>query len=249
MKGNAFGRVARAVTRRPLLVLALTAVLALGRRRAGAAARAERGHRDARGPRLRQLRGDRALQARLRRRGRARAGAEGELTRTVLTADLGRVLRLEGCLSGNVPDTPQGLGNLPRGLPRDRRAAAGEGRLRARHLHQHRRRTRSRDEFGKRQRANQRQATRAAEAARRLSRRRGDPPAEQERLAEAAADAVTAQFHARRAPARAALRAHGRPAHRQPGLRLHARVRHARGRARRSEVALRLPVPVARTRR
>lgn len=29
MKGNGFGRVARAVTRRPLLVLAVTAVLAL----------------------------------------------------------------------------------------------------------------------------------------------------------------------------------------------------------------------------
>ena len=37
----------------------------------------------------------------------------GELTRTVLTADLGRLLRLEGCLGGNAPDNKQGLGSLP----------------------------------------------------------------------------------------------------------------------------------------
>ena len=54
----------------------------------------------------------------------------GELTRTVLTADLGRLIRLEGCLSGNVPDNKKGLGSLPpvcreiAGLP------PGEGRLR-----------------------------------------------------------------------------------------------------------------------
>ena len=37
----------------------------------------------------------------------------GELSNTLLTEDLGRVLRLEGCLSGNVPDTKAGLGSLP----------------------------------------------------------------------------------------------------------------------------------------
>ena len=42
--------------------------------------------------------------------------------------------------------------------------------------------------------ANRRQAAKAAGAARRLSRRRGDPPAEQERLARAASEAVRAQF-------------------------------------------------------
>ena len=62
---------------------------------------------------------------------------KGELTRTVLTADLGRVLALEGCLSGNVPDNERGLGSLPAGVPRAGRAQAGEGRLRPGHLHQH----------------------------------------------------------------------------------------------------------------
>src|SRR5919197_3277569 len=36
---------------------------------------------------------------------------KGNLQRTVLTSDLGRVLRLEGCLSGNVPK--RGLVQLP----------------------------------------------------------------------------------------------------------------------------------------
>src|SRR5919204_295838 len=36
---------------------------------------------------------------------------KGNLQRTVLTSDLGRLLRLEGCLSGNVPAA--GLAKLP----------------------------------------------------------------------------------------------------------------------------------------
>src|SRR5918992_3850366 len=36
---------------------------------------------------------------------------KGDLQRTVLTADLGRLIRLEGCLSGNVPQ--EGLRDLP----------------------------------------------------------------------------------------------------------------------------------------
>ena len=50
------------------------------------------------------------------------------------------------------------------------------------------------DQFAKEQRRAQLQGQQAAQAARRLSKRRGDPPAEQERLAKAAADAVNAKF-------------------------------------------------------
>ena len=37
----------------------------------------------------------------------------GDVQKTVLTSDLGRLIRLEGCLSGNVPDNKKGLGSLP----------------------------------------------------------------------------------------------------------------------------------------
>jgi hydrophobe/amphiphile efflux-3 (HAE3) family protein len=192
MKGNGFDRVARAVTRRPLLVLASTAVLALAGavlalrlepstatetlvdHDSGTFEATERFKRDF---------GDEAVLVLVR----------GELTRTVLTADLGRVLRLEGCLSGNVPDTPRGLGNLPRVCReiaelRPAKVVYGPGTFINTAANQ------IADEFRKRQRANRRRATRAAGGARKLSERRGDPPAEQERLARAAADAVNAQF-------------------------------------------------------
>src|ERR671923_2772260 len=107
MKGDLFGRLVRGVTRRPLLVLAVTAVLALGG--AALALRLEPSaatetlvdqgsgtFKDT--ERFKRDFGDEAILVLVR----------GELTRTVLTPDLGRVLRLEGCLSGNVPDTPQG---------------------------------------------------------------------------------------------------------------------------------------------
>ena len=117
----------------------------------------------------------------------------GELTRTVLTADLGRVLRLEGCLGGKVPDNKKGLGSLP---PVCRKIAelkpakvvygpatfinTAVGQIR--------------DQFANRQQAAATQAQQAAEAARKLSKRRGDPRSEQLRLAQAASDAVQAQF-------------------------------------------------------
>ena len=99
---------------------------------------------------------------------------QGELTQTVLTADLGRLLALEGCLAGNVPDNKQGLGEPAARVPRDRGAPPGEGRVRAGHVHQHggqpdQRRARA---AGSRRRRRRRQQ--AAEAARRLSKRRGD---------------------------------------------------------------------------
>jgi uncharacterized protein len=189
---DVFGRVVRGVTRRPLLVLALTAALALGG--AALALRLEPSTAtetlvDRGSPtfeateRFKRDFGDEAVLVLVR----------GELTRTVLTSDLGRVLRLEGCLSGNVPDSTQGLGNLPRVCReiaelRPAKVVYGPGTFINTAANQ------IAGEFTKRQRATRRRATRAARAARKLSQRRGDPPAEQERLARAASDAVNAQF-------------------------------------------------------
>src|SRR5688500_19827986 len=101
------------------------------------------------------------------------------------------MLALEGCLSGNVPDTKEGLGNLP---PVCREIAEldpakvvfGPATFINTAV------TQIGAEFAKRQRANQRNARAAATAARKLSRRRGDPPAEAERRAPAAYSAVDA---------------------------------------------------------
>ncbi len=117
----------------------------------------------------------------------------GDLAKTVLTDDLGRVLSLEGCLSGNVPDTKRGLGNLPpvcREIAelKPAKVVFGPGTFINTSVNE------IVGEYARRQQANQRQAVQAAEAARKLSRRRGDPPAQQQRLAKAAFDAVSAQF-------------------------------------------------------
>jgi hydrophobe/amphiphile efflux-3 (HAE3) family protein len=191
-KGDVFGRIVRAVTRRPLLVLGVTALLALGG--AALALRLEpsvatdtlvdRGSDSFRATeRFKQDFGDEAVVVLVR----------GDLTRTLLTEDLGRVLRLEGCLSGNVPDTKEGLGNLP---PVCRQIAELEPAKvvfgPATFINT------SVNEIGERftraQSRNQREARKAARAARELSQRRGDPPSEQDRLAEAAASAVTTSF-------------------------------------------------------
>jgi uncharacterized protein len=192
MKGVVFGRVVRAVTRRPVVVLAATALLALGGATAalrlepstGTETLVDRGSETFEATeRFKRDFGDEAVLVLLR----------GELTRTVLTADLLRVLRLEGCLSGNVPDTRRGLGSLP---PVCREIAEldpakvvyGPGTF------VNTAATQIGDEFTKRRRASERRATAAADAAREISKRRGAPPAEQDRLARAAARAVRAQF-------------------------------------------------------
>ena len=117
----------------------------------------------------------------------------GEVARTVLTADLGRVLRLEGCLSGNVPDTAKGLGRLPpvcREIAELSPAKVVFGP--ATFINTAVNRIGS--EFARRDRLSRRQARQAAAAARELSARRGDPPAKQDRLAAAASSAVRTQF-------------------------------------------------------
>jgi hydrophobe/amphiphile efflux-3 (HAE3) family protein len=117
----------------------------------------------------------------------------GELTRTMLTADLGRLVRLEGCLSGNVPDRKDGLGSLPP-VCRDiaeldpAQVVFGPGTFintSARQIN---------GQLAIQRQAADEEAARVAAATRKLSKRRGDPPAEQRRLAAAAANAVNARF-------------------------------------------------------
>ena len=117
----------------------------------------------------------------------------GDVSKTILTSDLGRLIRLEGCLSGNVPNNKQGLGSLP---PVCRQIADlhpakvvyGPGTFINTAVNQ------INAELGKQSDQAQAQAQAASEAARRLSKRRGDPPAMQRRLANAAARAVQAKF-------------------------------------------------------
>jgi uncharacterized protein len=192
VRRNAFARIVGVVTRRPLLVLTITALVALGgaalalRLEPSAATETlvDRGSDSFQATeRFKRDFGDEAVLVLVR----------GELPNTVLTDDLGRMLSLEGCLSGNVPDTKQGLGNLPpvcREIAelKPAKVVFGPGTFINTSVNE------IVEEYAGRQQANRRQAERAAMAARRLSRRRGDPPSEQKRLAKAAFDAVTAQF-------------------------------------------------------
>jgi hypothetical protein len=116
---------------------------------------------------------------------------KGELQQTILTPDLGVLLRLEGCLSGNVPE--DGLANLPEVCSwfaehQPAKVVYGPGTFVNTAAGQ------IAEGFTAKQAAKAREAEAAAEAARRLSRRRGDPPAEQRRLAEQARSLVYAQF-------------------------------------------------------
>ncbi len=189
---SALRRLLLAVTRRPLLVLGLTAVLALGgaalalRLEPSAATetlvnRSSQSFKDT--ERFKHDFGDEAILVLV----------HGELTRTVLTADLNRLLRLEGCLGGNVPDNKKGLGSLPP-VCRDiaelkpAKVVYGPATFINTAVGQ------IQDQFSKQQQRAAAQAQQAAAAARQLSKRRGDPRSEQERLARAAADAVQAQF-------------------------------------------------------
>src|SRR4051812_48830817 len=110
--GERFGGIVRFAARRPLAVLGAVGVLALGG--AGLALRLEpsadtdtlvnrsSGTFEAT-ERFKKTFGDEAVVILVK----------GNLQRTVLTSDLGRLLKLEGCLSGNVPK--RGLAQLPRG--------------------------------------------------------------------------------------------------------------------------------------
>jgi hydrophobe/amphiphile efflux-3 (HAE3) family protein len=116
---------------------------------------------------------------------------QGELQQSILTPDLGTLLRLEGCLSGNVPE--EGLRTLPEvctwfAQEQPAKVVYGPGTFVNTAANQ------IAEGFTAKQAAKAREADAAAEAARRLAKRRGDPPAEQERLAEQARSLVFAQF-------------------------------------------------------
>ena len=119
--------------------------------------------------------------------------ARGELPDLVLTSNLGRLVGLEGCLSGNKPEgqtAPGGAGSPCDRLAQTRpvqvvygpgtfiNAAAGE----------------INDQIQVQMRTKAAEAARAARAARRVARAQGKSAAEQKRLGESARQLVYAQF-------------------------------------------------------
>ncbi len=119
--------------------------------------------------------------------------ARGELPNLILTSNLGRLIGLEGCLSGNKPEGGEAPGG--RGGPCDRlaetkpvqvvygpgtfiNAAAGE----------------INDQIQAQMRTKAAEAERAARAARRVARAQGKGVAEQKQLADSARQLVYAQF-------------------------------------------------------
>ena len=195
MREDFFGSLARAVTRRPSLVLAVVGVLAL----AGAAL-ALRLEPQTGVDTLVSGSSDRAkaseeLQEGLRRRRRGDPGqgqkGKGDLQRTLLSPDLGRLIKLEGCLSGNVP--AKGLKQLPapcRELAKLKPAKVvyGPGTFINTAVNQ------ITDQLTQRQQATSQQAEQVAEAARKASAKRGDSKARQQQLAAAARNQVQSQF-------------------------------------------------------
>ncbi len=129
--------------------------------------------------------------------------AQGDLARTVLSDDLGRLLSLEGCLGGNGSkkalrrllgqyrkDPSQGFPPVCEQLAQLKPAKAvyGPGTFVNTAVNQ------IQDELSGRIKANRRQMRQAAAAARKASAQRGELPAEQERLAKEASGAVSARF-------------------------------------------------------
>jgi hydrophobe/amphiphile efflux-3 (HAE3) family protein len=117
----------------------------------------------------------------------------GPLEQLVLTDNLGRLLGLEGCLSGNRPHgqpAPGGERGPCAELARTKpvRVVYGPGTFINAAVGE------LQDQLAQRMRAGAAAARRAAAAARTLARREGRPPAERERLARSAADVVSAGF-------------------------------------------------------
>ena len=155
----------------------------------------------------------------------------GDLQRLVLTDNLGRLLGLEGCLSGNKPAGRAGARRQGLAVRGVRPHQAGQGRLRPGDVHQLGGRrdqrpvpaaARQQGAGGRAREAGGAQAGRGAGALARPSR---------SKAAEVGRAARLRAVHARPAPAQPALRARaqGAAADRRPRLRLRARVRPARG--------------------
>ena len=129
-----FERIVRASARRPGRVLAVVAVRRRGRVRAGAAAGAERGDGHARRPRRGHLPGDRALPRAVRRPLGDRARARRAARTLLLTSNLGRLIGLEGCLSGNKPADSEAPGGARLAVRPAGGDQAGAGGVRAGHV-------------------------------------------------------------------------------------------------------------------
>src|SRR4051794_953774 len=188
---NRFARIAAAAGRRPLVTLALAALLAF----AGALAAITSLHSSTSTDTLID-KSSRSFDATQKYRDVFGGDpivimAKGDLRHTIETSDLGRLLQLEGCLSGNVPK--QGLAKLPAvcttlankkpvkvvyGPGTFVNTASGE----------------ILDGFNTQKNQKAKEATQAATAARQLARSRGYSKARQEKLAQEAASLVYAQF-------------------------------------------------------
>jgi hydrophobe/amphiphile efflux-3 (HAE3) family protein len=188
---NIFARVVAAALRRPLLTLALVALLALS-----ATALALTGLQASTSTDTLVDRGSTSFKATERYRELFGGDAvvilaKGPLRNTVETADLERLLELEGCIGGNVPE--KGLKNLPavcRQFASDHpvKVVYGPGTFintaAGRIL----------DAFNARKAARQKQAQQAAADARELARKQGYSKARQQRFGKEAEGLVYAQF-------------------------------------------------------
>lgn len=188
--GRTFAALARAVVARPRLTLAVVATLALGG--AALALRLE----PSAGTETLVSRSSATAEANQRFKDKFGDDAvvvlvEGNLQRTMLGPDLGRLIRLEGCLSGNVPE--EGLKDLPPACTEiaeldPAQVVFGPGTFVTTSVNQ------ITEQLAAQQAATQRESDRAAASARALSKRRGDPPATQKRLADSARKLVESQF-------------------------------------------------------
>ncbi len=195
MRRDFFGSLARAVTRRPTLVLAVVGVLALAGAALALRLEPETGvdtlvsgssDRAKASDRFKRDFGDDAVVVLVKG-----TKGKGDLQRTLLSPDLGRLIKLEGCLSGNVP--AKGLKQLPapcRELAKLKPAQVvyGPGTFINTAVNQ------ITGQLSQRQQATARQAEQVAESARKASARRGDSKARQRQLAAAARNQVQSQF-------------------------------------------------------
>jgi uncharacterized protein len=190
LRGEWFGRVVRGVVARPGVVLAVVGALAIVG--AGLALRIEP---SASTDTLVDKSSD-SFQATEDYKKRFGDDAivvlvKGNLQRTVLTSDLARLVSLEGCMSGNTPANalktlPPVCSEFNRAKPA--RVVYGPGTFINTAAGQ------ISDAFTAQAGAKAKQADEAAEAARKLSKRRGDDKATQDRLAREARQLVNAQF-------------------------------------------------------
>jgi hydrophobe/amphiphile efflux-3 (HAE3) family protein len=191
-------RIVRVAVRRPGLVVALTALLALGGGALALGLKPDAGvdtlvARDSdtfqATERYREHFGEDAIVVLVRER----------LPELVLTSDLGRLLGLEGCLSGNIPRevrNPPGGRNGPcvalareeRGSPKPVQVVYGPGTFVNESVRQ------IQEQFGAQQQAQAQREKRAMRAARKLAAAQGRSKAEQDRLANQARQLVRAEY-------------------------------------------------------